>query len=50
MRWFGVLMALVVCGPAPEEVTITRQFSLDAKVWSDGIFSTRPCQELRPRD
>lgn len=30
--------------PAPEEVTITHEFRLDARVWSDGISSTRPCQ------
>lgn len=36
--------------PAPEEVTITHEFRLDARLWSDGIHSTRPCQELKPRN
>ena len=36
--------------PAPDKVTITHEFRLDARLWSDGIRSTRPCQELRPRN
>lgn len=36
--------------PTPEEVTITHEFRLDARVRGDRIPSTRPCQELRPRD
>ena len=36
--------------PAPDEVTITHEFRLDVRLWSDGITSTRPCQQLRPRN
>lgn len=36
--------------PAPDEVTITHEFRLDIRLWSDGISSTRPCEELKPRD
>jgi hypothetical protein len=36
--------------PAPEEVIITHEFRLDVRLWSDGIRSTHPCQELRPRN
>lgn len=36
--------------PVPNEVTITHQFRLDVRLWSDGISSTRPCEELKPRD
>jgi len=35
--------------PAPDEVTITHEFRLDIRLWSDGISSTRPCEELKPR-
>ena len=35
--------------PAPDEVTITHEFRLDVRLWSDGISSTNPCQELEPR-
>jgi len=35
--------------PIPEEITITHEFRLDARLWSDGISSTRPCDELKPR-
>lgn len=34
--------------PAPEEVTITRQFKLDVQLWGQGIRSSRPCEELKP--
>ncbi len=36
--------------PVPEEVTITHEFKLDAQLWGHGIRSTRPCEELNPRD
>ena len=36
--------------PVPDEVTITHQFRLDVRLWSDGISSTRPCEELKSRD
>jgi hypothetical protein len=36
--------------PVPAEVTITQEFRLDVRLWSDGIRSTRPCDELQPRD
>ena len=36
--------------PAPDEVTITHEFRLDIRLWSDGTSSTRPCEELKPRD
>jgi hypothetical protein len=32
--------------PVPEEVTVTQEFRLDIRLWSDGISSTRPCDEL----
>jgi len=35
--------------PVPEEITITQEFRLDIRLWSDGISSTRPCDELKPR-
>jgi hypothetical protein len=35
--------------PAPDEVTITHEFRLDVRLWSERITSTRPCQQLRPR-
>ena len=35
--------------PVPEETTVTHEFRLDARLWSDGISSTRPCDELKPR-
>ena len=35
---------------APDEVTITHEFRLDVRLWSDGTSSTRPCQRLSPRD
>jgi hypothetical protein len=34
--------------PVPEEITVTQEFRLDAKLWSDGIGSTRPCDKLKP--
>jgi len=36
--------------PVPDEVTITHEFRLDVRLWSDGISSTRPCEKLKPRD
>ena len=35
--------------PVPEEITVTQEFRLDIRLWSDGISSTRPCDELEPR-
>ena len=35
--------------PAPEEITITLEFKLDAQLWGHGIRSTQPCEELEPR-
>ena len=32
--------------PAPEEITITQEFKLDVRLWSDRIRSTAPCPEL----
>ena len=34
----------------PEEITITREFSVDVQLWDHGIRSTRPCEPLMPRD
>ena len=36
--------------PAPEKITITQEFKLDAQLWGHGIHSTQPCEELKPRD
>lgn len=36
--------------PAPEEITITQEFKLDVQLWGHGIRSTRPCEELKPRE
>jgi hypothetical protein len=36
--------------PAPEEITITEEFRLDVQLLSDGIRSTRQCEELKPRE
>ena len=35
--------------PVPEEITVTEEFRLDVSLGSDGISSTRPCDELKPR-
>jgi len=35
--------------PVPAEITVTQEFRLDISLWSDGISSTRPCDELKPR-
>ncbi len=35
--------------PVPEEITVTQEFRLDIRLWSDGISSTGPCDELKPR-
>ena len=35
--------------PVPDEVTITHEFRLDIRLWNDGISSTHPCEELKPR-
>ena len=34
--------------PVPEEITVTQEFRLDVRLWSDGIGSTRPCERLEP--
>ena len=36
--------------PVPEDITITREFRLDAQLWGHGIPSTRPCETLEPRE
>jgi TonB family protein len=36
--------------PAPEEITITEEFKLDVQLWGYGTRSTRPCEELKPRE
>jgi hypothetical protein len=36
--------------PAPEEISITQEFRLDAQLWGRGTPSTRPCEELNRRD
>lgn len=33
--------------PVPDEITITHEFRLDVRLWSDGISSTRPCERLQ---
>ena len=33
----------------PEEITVTEEFKLDVRLWSDGISSTRACDELKSR-
>ena len=35
--------------PVPEEITVTQEFRLDIRLWSELISSTRPCDELKPR-
>ncbi len=35
--------------PAPDEITITREFILDVQLWGHGIRSTEPCEKLKPR-
>ena len=32
--------------PAPEELTVTYEFRLDASLWSSGQRSARPCEKL----
>jgi hypothetical protein len=34
--------------PVPEETTVTQEFRLDVRLWSDGISSTRACAKLEP--
>ena len=34
--------------PVPEEITVTHEFRLDARLWSNGASSTHPCDELKP--
>jgi hypothetical protein len=36
--------------PVPEEITITQEFRLDARLWGHGKNSTRACDELKTRD
>ena len=35
--------------PAPDEITITKEFRIDVRLWSHGVSSARPCDELKPR-
>lgn len=35
--------------PVPDKVTITEEFRLDVRLWSENIRSTRPCDPLKPR-
>jgi len=35
--------------PVPEKIIVTQEFRLDIRLWSDGISSIRPCDELDPR-
>jgi hypothetical protein len=35
--------------PVPEEITVTQEFRIDVRLWSDGISSTLPCDEIKPR-
>jgi len=35
--------------PVPERITVTQEFKLDVRLWSDGVSSTRSCEELKPR-
>jgi hypothetical protein len=32
--------------PAPDEITLTQEFRLDVRLWSDGISSSGPCERL----
>ena len=36
--------------PAPEEITLTQEFAVDVRLWSDGVPSVRKCEELKPRE
>ncbi len=36
--------------PALEEITLTQEFKLDVQLWGHGVRSTRPCEELEPRE
>lgn len=36
--------------PVPDEITVIQEFRLDAQLWGHGVRSTRPCEELKPRD
>ena len=36
--------------PAPEEITLTQEFAIDVRLWTDGIPSVRKCEELKPRE
>ncbi len=35
--------------PVPDEITLTQEFRLDVRLWSDGVSSTGPCDKLEPR-
>lgn len=35
--------------PAPQEITITKEFRLDVQLWGHGIQSDRPCEQIKPR-
>jgi TonB family protein len=34
--------------PAPETITITQEFKLDAQLWGHGARAARPCEEFEP--
>jgi hypothetical protein len=34
--------------PVPDEMTITHEFHLDVRLWSDGQRSAEPCKRLEP--
>jgi len=36
--------------PVPERITVIQEFKLDVRLWSDGVRSDRPCEELKPRE
>lgn len=35
--------------PVPDEITITQEFRLDVRLWSENVRSTRPCEPIKPR-
>lgn len=34
--------------PVPDEITITQEFRLDVRLWSENVRSTRPCDPIEP--
>lgn len=36
--------------PVPEQITITHEFRIDVRLLEDGVSSTRPCDEIKPRE